>query len=125
MDRERGRAKERVISAASFPDDDPYHVSFGDSIIQNCDLWSKSGMEVDKENILDDNNAMLEDNLPPRNQEGTENLNTNNINLLGESEDSQTYSDQSRSSSQRESESASSGYSIEFQDEIGLGITRM
>merc|ERR1712226_1011858 len=82
MDRERGRAKERVISAASFPDDDPYHVSFGDSIIQNCDLWSKSGMEVDKENIIDDNNAMMEDNSLPRNQEGTENLNTNNINLL-------------------------------------------
>ena len=122
MDRAKCRDRDGVISAASFPDDDPYQILFKNdqhTITNDIDLWSKTELKVNNENLRNNNQLMVDET------EGTV-KHSYGINLLEESDAThQTSTDESHSSGQRESESASSSYSLEFLDSTGLGSTRM
>ena len=122
MDRAKCRDRDGVISAASFPDDDPYQLSFENdkrTITNDIDLWSKTEVETNHENLRNNNQLVIDET------EGTA-KHSYGINLLEELDAThQTNTDESHSSSQRESESASSSYSLEFLDSTGLGSTRM
>ena len=122
MDRAKSRERDGVISAASFPDDDPYQILFENdqhNKTNDLDLWSKTELSTNRENLRNNNQLMMD---------GTEKSakNSYDINFLEESGATHhTNTDESNSSSQRESESASSSYSLEFVDNTGLGSTRM
>ena len=122
MDRAKCRDRDGVISAASFPDDDPYQISFKNdqhTITNDIDLWSKTELKANNENLRNNNQLVVDET------EGTV-KHSYGINLLEESDAThQTSTDESHSSGQRESESASSSYSLEFLDSTGLGSTRM
>lgn len=122
MDRSKFRDRDRVISAASFPDDDPYQMSFENnkqSKTNDIDLRSRTEATTNIENVRNNNQLVMDET------EGTVKL-SHRINLLEELDaELQTNTDESHSSSQRESESASSTYSLEFQDHAALGSTRM
>ena len=122
MDRAKCRERDSVISAASFPDDDPYQISFKDdsrTITNDIDLWSKTELKRNHENMRNNNQLVMDETDETAKH-------SYDINLLEELDAThQTNTDESHSSSQRESESASSSYSLEFLDSTGLGSTRM
>ena len=82
-------------------------------------MWSKTELSKNRENLRNNNQLMMG---------GTEKTakHSYDINFLEESDVTHhTNTDESNSSTQRESESASSSYSLEFVDSTGLGSTRM
>ena len=82
-------------------------------------MWSKADQKTNHENLSNNNQLVMDE------AEGTA-KHSFGINLLEELDAThQTNTDESHSSSQRESESASSSYSLEFLDSTGLGSTRM
>ena len=128
MDRTKHRNKDRVISAASFPDEDPYQMSLRNdpySQANDIDLWSNTGQNDIQEDHKS-NNLVNTDKIPlPKNGEKT-NTFRYDITLFDKLEEThQVNSGESHSSSQRESESTSSSHSLDIQDNSGFGSTRM
>ena len=128
MDRTRQKNKDRVISAASFPDEDPYQMSSGNdpySQTNDIDLWSNTGQNSIQEDHKS-NQLVNTDKIPlPKNGEKT-NTFSYDITLFDKLEDThQVNSGESPSSSQRVSESTSSSHSLDIQDSAGFGSTRM
>ena len=123
MDRSQLKPKTKIISAASFPDDDPYQVYIeedGSNQRSNNNFWASQKLVGNEENGKD-----ININPSETNEKNTvSNIHQNNDNG-NESNAYQINVYQSGSNSQRESESTASSSSLEIQDNSDLGSTRM
>ena len=128
MDRTKQKNKDRVISAASFPDEDPYQMSLRNdpySQTNDIDLWSNTEHNAIQEDNKSNKQVNMDKTSFPKNGEST-NTFSYDITLFDKLEEAdQVNSGESHSSSQRESESTSSSHSLDIQDSAGFGSTRM
>jgi hypothetical protein len=123
MDRAQLKPKNKIISAASFPDDDPYQGGFEDDRINQR---SNNNFCTNQELVNNKGNGK-EDNFNPieTNEKNTASNIHENDNYGCKSNTYQSNSYQSSSNSEKESESTTSSCSLEIQDNSGLGSTRM
>ena len=123
MDRAQLKPRNKVISAASFPDDDPYQAYFKEDESNqrsNNNFWINQELSSNKENDQEVNS-----NATETNENNTESHIQENENYGSHDNAYQSNSNQSCSNSQSEFESTTSSCSLEIQDNSGLGSTRM
>ena len=123
MDRAQLKPKNKIISAASFPDDDPYQGYFEEDANNersNNNFWINQELDSNKGNDKEVNLNPIETN-----DNNTVSNTHENDNYGNKLDAYQSNSNQSCSNSQRESESTTSSCSLEIQDNSGLGSTRM
>ena len=129
MDRSQLRDKHNIISAASFPDDDPYQVCLEKELVNQHDITKKDNVLSKQGQILGEGfvNGGKEINMT-FSQQNNFNKTSNcrqNSNFFEELDAYQSNSDHSRSTSQMENESTSSLSSSETRDNSGMSSTRM
>ena len=123
MDNVHVKKKDKIISAASFPDDDPYQFS--------CDVYGLDGQGTYENSHLPldhgmvNNNGIIRSNegYNPRDLDGIPNADQDDS--IKEVEVSQPHTSVSYSPINLESESTSSVYTSEVQDDLDMGSTRM
>ena len=125
----RAKNKSRTMSAASFPDDDPYSVAYEISSMDRNAVYNNSGLPLEQQEMSTNNgtiNTDVEYNLDPletRNVNQT--LNTYQVDFKKELEEPKLSSSLSHSTTELESQLTTSVCISDVQQNLDMGCTRM